>query len=75
MTQRARYLIQTGLKTLAATSLFLVAACGGAGEEVVLARKHMRRGDLAQAEQALANGEGSTVEHLREEIAEAKVAD
>ena len=74
MTQRSRHLIRTGLKSLAATSLFLVAACGGSGDEVELARKHMRRGELAEAERALALGEGPKVEQLKVEIAEAKVA-
>ena len=74
MTQRARNSIKTGLKALAASSLLLAAACGGSGAEAELARKHMRRGDLAEAELALASGEGSTIERLRVEIKEAKVA-
>ncbi|MCH2103396.1 MAG: CAP domain-containing protein [Planctomycetes bacterium] len=74
MNHRARDLTQSGVKALAITTLLLAAACGGSSGELELARKHMRRGDLAEAERALVTAEGSDVERLREEIADAKGA-
>jgi len=71
MIQRARILTQIGFKFLATTALLFLAACGGAGEEVELARKHMRRGDFQEAERALAAGEGAAVESLKAELAQA----
>ena len=59
--------------TLAASLLLLMTSCGDSGDEVELARKHLRRGELVEAEQALASGKGGTVERLRGEVRLAKL--
>lgn len=60
------------LLLLAAAACTWMASCGGAGEEVELARKYLRRGELDKAEQALARGEGSAVERLVDEVQRAR---
>lgn len=49
-----------------------VGSCGGSGQELELASKHLRRGELDLAEQALIAGEGFEAEALRGRVKQAK---
>ena len=57
---------------LTASLLYFMASCGGSGDAIELARKHLRRGELVEAEHVLAAGQGRAIEQLREDIQVAK---
>ena len=62
------------LPVLAASLLLLLISCGGQGEEIEIAQKHIRRGELDEAERVLAEGVGDGVERLLGEVRLAQLA-
>jgi hypothetical protein len=62
----------SGRVTFALLLLSFVGSCGGGGQELELASKYLRRGELDRAEQALTTAEGFEVEALRARVQQAK---